>query len=108
MHRASSGERWSVSRRRVRARRRPTVEAGERRQTKYLQAGSGFLSQHSKEVFFGLGKTAGPVRATVRWPSGAQQSFTGLMPGNRITIEEGAEKFEAKPFAAMAASREPL
>ena len=85
-----------------------TVEAGERRQTKYLQAGSGFLSQHSKEVFFGLGKTAGPVRATVRWPSGAQQSFTGLMPGNRITIEEGAEKFEARPFAAMAASGEPL
>lgn len=84
-----------------------TVDAGERRQTKYLQAGSGFLSQHSKEIFFGLGKIAKPVRATVRWPSGSQQSFTGLMPGNRITIEEGADKFEAKPFAARAAAGEP-
>src|SRR5208282_6675629 len=28
-----------------------TVEAGTLRQTKYLQAGSGFLAQHSKEIF---------------------------------------------------------
>jgi Flp pilus assembly protein TadD/peroxiredoxin len=84
-----------------------TVDAGGRRQTKYLQAGSGFLSQHSKEIFFGLGKSAGPVRATLRWPSGLQQSFTGLMPGNRIAIEEGADKFEAKPFAAIAAAGGP-
>ena len=33
-----------------------TVEAGTLRQTKYLQAGSGFLSQHTKELFFGSGK----------------------------------------------------
>ena len=49
-----------------------TVEAGPLRQTKYLQAGSGFLSQHTKELFFGLGKGEGPVRATVRWPSGLE------------------------------------
>ena len=30
------------------------------RQTKMLQAGSGFLSQHSKDVFFGLGDAKGP------------------------------------------------
>ncbi len=36
-----------------------TVEAGSLRQTKYLQAGSGFLAQHSKEVFFGVGKPEG-------------------------------------------------
>ena len=29
------------------------------RQTKYLQAGSGFLAQHSKELFFGLGSAGG-------------------------------------------------
>ena len=34
-----------------------TVEAGTLRQTKYLQAGSGFLAQHSKELFFGVGET---------------------------------------------------
>ncbi len=36
-----------------------TVEVGTLRQTKYLQAGSGFLAQHSKEVFFGVGKPEG-------------------------------------------------
>ncbi len=83
-----------------------TVEAGERRQTKYVQAGSGFLSQHSKEIFFGLGKAAGPVHATVRWPSGLQQSFAGLMPGHRVAIEEGTEKVDAKPFGIRAAGAE--
>src|SRR5712692_5903986 len=33
-----------------------TVETESGRQTRQLQAGSGFLSQHSKEVFFGLGQ----------------------------------------------------
>ena len=35
-----------------------TVEAGGTRQTRYLQAGSGFLAQHSKEVVLRSGKTA--------------------------------------------------
>jgi hypothetical protein len=41
------------------------AESGEQLRT--LQAGSGFLSQHSKEVFFGLGKTSMPVRASIQW-----------------------------------------
>jgi Tfp pilus assembly protein PilF len=77
---------------------RVTVESGPDRQTKYLQAGSGFLSQHSKELFFGLGETAGTVRATVRWPSGASQTFEGLPVNHRIEIEEGAAKFVARPY----------
>src|SRR5580698_6243679 len=40
---------------------RVTVEVPGHRQTKYLQAGSGFLSQHTKELFFGVGKTQGTV-----------------------------------------------
>src|SRR5262249_58504526 len=52
-----------------------TVECDGHRQTKYLQAGSGFLSQHSKELFFGIGKTQSTVRATIRWPSGLTQVF---------------------------------
>ena len=80
------------------------VEAGTLRQTKYLQAGSGFLSQHSKELFFGLGKGEGPVRATVRWPSGLTQTFENLPVNRRIEIQEGANDFQAKPFAASPAS----
>ena len=75
-----------------------TVEAGKLRQTKFLQIGSGFLSQHSKEVFFGLGDSSGPVRATVRWPSGFDQQLEGLPTGNCILIEEGSSQFVAQPF----------
>ena len=52
-----------------------TIEVGTLRQTKYLQAGSGFIAQHSKEIFFGVGKPEGTIRATVRWPSGLSQEF---------------------------------
>ena len=77
-----------------------TVEAGKLTQTKYLQAGSGFLAEHSKEMFFGVGKPEGAIRATIRWPSGLDQKFEGLPANHRIEIEEGAATFIAKPFAA--------
>lgn len=77
-----------------------TVEAGTLRQTKYLQAGSGFLAQHSKEMFFGVAKPEGIIRATVRWPSGLSQQFEHLPVNHRIELEEGARSFAAKPFAA--------
>jgi Flp pilus assembly protein TadD/peroxiredoxin len=79
-----------------------TVEAGKLRQTKYLQAGSGFLAQHSKELFFGVGESAESVRATIRWPNGLSQQFEDLPVNHRIEIEEGSAKFTAKPFAATA------
>jgi Flp pilus assembly protein TadD/peroxiredoxin len=77
-----------------------TVEADGRRQTKYLQAGSGFLSQHTKELFFGLGNTESTVRASVRWPNGFTQVFDKLPANHRIELQEGVEQFQAKPFAA--------
>jgi tetratricopeptide (TPR) repeat protein/peroxiredoxin len=80
-----------------------TLEAGGIRQTKYLQAGSGFLAQHSKELFFGLGKQEGSVRATVRWPSGRTQAFENLPAGHRIEIEEGSSSFAPRPFSAAPA-----
>ncbi len=76
-----------------------TVEVGSLRQTKYLQAGSGFLSQHTKELFFGVGTNREPVRATVRWPSGLTQNYAALPLNHRIEIEEGSPDFKAKPFA---------
>jgi tetratricopeptide (TPR) repeat protein len=81
-----------------------TLMAGELRQTRYLQAGSGFLAQHSKELFFGIGKLPDTVRATVQWPSGLLQHFDGLPRNSRIQLEEGAATFTAKPFAAPAAA----
>jgi tetratricopeptide (TPR) repeat protein len=76
-----------------------TVEAGGHRETKYLQAGSGFLAQHSKELSFGVGKSEGSVHASIRWPSGLTQAFEHLPVNHRIEIQEGVADFLARPFA---------
>jgi Flp pilus assembly protein TadD/peroxiredoxin len=80
-----------------------TVEAGALRQTKYLQAGSGFLSQHSKELFFGLGKESGTAGVSIRWPNGLTQSLEHLPVNQRIEVQEGSANFVARPFATSTA-----
>ena len=75
------------------------VEAGGARQMKLLQAGSGFCSQHSKEMFFGLGHSSASVSATIRWPNGLVSSYKDLPANHRIEIVEGSESFHAEPFA---------
>jgi tetratricopeptide (TPR) repeat protein len=89
-----------------------TVETGALRQTKYLQAGSGFLSQHTKELIFGLGTTGESVRASVRWPSGLTQSYENLPVNHRIEIHEGSREFHATtyehPPAIYGHASEPL
>jgi Flp pilus assembly protein TadD len=81
-----------------------TVESGAHPQTKFLQAGSGFLSQHTKELFFGLGETHGTVRATIRWPSRLTQTFEHLPVNSRIKIQEGSPEFSAKAFQTPSAA----
>jgi Flp pilus assembly protein TadD/peroxiredoxin len=81
-----------------------TVEAEGRRQTRYLQAGSGFLSQHTKELFFGLDGAQGGVKAAIRWPSGVTETFEDLPVNHRIEIEEGKKDFAARRFAMAPSS----
>jgi tetratricopeptide (TPR) repeat protein/peroxiredoxin len=80
-----------------------TVETEQDSQTRSLQrrslqAGSGFLSQHSKDVFFGLGATKGPLRASIRWPSGRVQELHHLPINHRVWIEEGSEQSRIEAF----------
>jgi tetratricopeptide (TPR) repeat protein/peroxiredoxin len=72
------------------------------RQVRSLQAGSGFLSQHSKDVFFGLGAAKGPVRASIRWPSGLVQELHDLPINHRVWIEEGSEPSRVEAFRTPA------
>jgi tetratricopeptide (TPR) repeat protein len=83
-----------------------TVETEAGRQTRMLQAGSGFLSQHSKEVFFGLGEAKGPVRASIRWPSGQVQHLHDLPLNHRILAEEGTESFRIEAFSTPESLRQ--
>jgi len=77
-----------------------TIETEAGRQTRSLQAGSGFLSQHSKEVFFGLGEAKGPGHASIRWPSGLVQELHGLPLNHRVWVEEGSATFRMEAFKA--------
>ena len=81
------------------------VEAQSRRQTRSLQAGSGFLSQHAKEVWFGLGKVDGPVRASIIWPSGRVQELENLPVNHRVWVEEGSAQLRLEPFKPGPKSR---
>jgi tetratricopeptide (TPR) repeat protein len=67
-------------------------------QTKWLSAGSGFLSQHSKRVLFGLGSVDMAKRVHVIWPSGAVQELSELKAGHVYSVVEGTEHIEARPF----------
>jgi tetratricopeptide (TPR) repeat protein len=80
------------------------LETPAGRQRKTVSAGSGFLMQHTKDVYFGLGSVRGTVRAVVHWPSGAEQVFEGLPPGHRIEIVEGSPTVKATPFAEATAT----
>jgi tetratricopeptide (TPR) repeat protein len=92
-----------------------TIESGSKKQVKFVQAGSGFLSQHTKDLSFGLGANTAPIRATIQWPSGAIQRLEHIPPQHHITVEENAPDWKAKPFAVarplrhdIEAAAEPL
>jgi Tfp pilus assembly protein PilF/peroxiredoxin len=85
---------------------RVTVETERLRRTKIVQAGSGFLSERSKELLFGLGPSERVAKVTVEWPSGARQEFTRVTPNSRLRLVEGGE-LESKPFSAATATASP-
>lgn len=53
-----------------------------------LRAGEGYLTGGPAELLFGLGNCSGPIRATVRWPSGKETEHPGLQPGGMILLKE--------------------
>ncbi|MDE3197546.1 MAG: VCBS repeat-containing protein [Acidobacteriota bacterium] len=59
----------------------------------WLSAGSGFLAQHSKRLYFPFGETV-----KVTWPSGATQTVRGLKAGFLYTVTEGSDEPVATPF----------
>jgi tetratricopeptide (TPR) repeat protein len=85
-----------------------TIKSENGIQTRLLQAGSGFLSQHSKDVFFGLGKTKDPVHASIRWPSGLVQEVHDLPANHRVWVLEGSHSFRLEPFRTGGTNSMPI
>jgi len=71
------------------------------RQQKTLRAGSGFLSQNTKLLHFGLGEVGGPIQAIIEWPNGEKQVLDNVPAGHRIEVQEGFASFHATPFRAF-------
>jgi tetratricopeptide (TPR) repeat protein len=65
---------------------------------KFVQAGSGYVSQHTKALYFGLG--AAPMARTVRiqWPSGLIEEFRDLSAGYRYEVTEGSRGLRRQAF----------
>jgi Flp pilus assembly protein TadD/peroxiredoxin len=74
------------------------VQTPTGRQRKSVQAGSSFLTQHTKLLHFGLGATNSSVNAVIEWPNGSRQVFDNLPSGHRIEIQEDLPTFKAIPF----------
>ncbi|HLV00979.1 MAG TPA: FG-GAP-like repeat-containing protein [Acidobacteriota bacterium] len=76
------------------------LRSGDQRRHKEVKAGSGFLSQHSHRVYFGLPAGSHVDEVRIEWISGITESFKELPVGSIIRIEEGSGFFEARSFRA--------
>ena len=75
-----------------------TLKTAASWQTKIVQGGSGFLSQHSKELIFGLGMADRVQQVTIVWPSGRHQHLSNVPINHRIHVREGSDSFQSEPF----------
>ena len=65
-----------------------------------LSAGSGYVSQHTKRLAFGLGEQTVASKVTVLWPSGDEQAFDNLAAGYRFRIREGEVELDRTRLGA--------
>ena len=66
-----------------------TIESGGTRQLRLVTAGSGYASQQSARLYFGLGEQARVDSLTVRWPRGRVERFENVGARQLVRITEG-------------------
>ncbi len=71
-----------------------TIESEGNRQTKFISAGSGFASQHTKELVFGVGDGVKRISVSVVWPNGATEVFASVPLNHRVEIAGGPKRFK--------------
>lgn len=78
-----------------------TVKTQRGPRTSFVRAGSGFLSQSSRRVYFGLGSDAAVGEVIIQWPSGLEQRFQNLPADQLVILHEGSSKWTARAFAPV-------
>ncbi|MFQ5776648.1 MAG: tetratricopeptide repeat protein [Terriglobia bacterium] len=76
-----------------------TLETSRGTRTSFVRAGSGFLSQSTPRVYFGLGPDTHVGEVIVQWPGGREQRFQDLPADQLILLQEGSSEWTARPFA---------
>jgi len=76
------------------------IEVGGEKQMRYVTEGSGYASQNSARLYFGLGDKTKADRMTVRWPSGLVEQFGEIKAKQLVRITEG-NAFEATTLPAQ-------
>jgi hypothetical protein len=71
---------------------RVQLRAGDLKQVDEVSGGSGWASQNSLILHFGLGSHANIDLLTVHWPSGIIDTFENVGVNELLTIEEGESK----------------
>lgn len=67
-----------------------TAVTGSLRQTRLAAAGSGYASQNSARLHFGLGDAERVDELIVRWPAGSTERFTDLPVRRLVRVTEGS------------------
>ena len=75
-----------------------TVQTDGRRMEKTPRIGSGFLSQHSQELHFGLGEVDAVEELRVRWPSGTERVWRNLAANRRYAVAEDSDRIASMAF----------
>ena len=80
---------------------RLVLETGSgRRLTRTVRSGSGFRSQPSRMMHFGLADEDQIHSLTVFWPSGAVEQHQGIPVDHSVSIKEGRPDIDVRPFRA--------
>lgn len=67
-----------------------------------MRSGSGFHSQRSRRLHFGLLEDEKPLALRVRWPNGAEQRFADLPSSGFLRLREGRARAETITFQTPA------
>jgi hypothetical protein len=75
------------------------LTAGGKTYLQFVNGGNGYASQSTMRVHFGLGDSSEIEKVQIRWPSGANQTLTGVPVDHIYRVVEGApavQEFTAK------------
>jgi len=74
-----------------------TLKTDKSQQLRQVYPVAGFQSCQETVTHFGVGQAKKILQLKVRWPSGAEQTFENLKPGQHYLIEEPATNLTSEP-----------